>query len=130
MLAPLTGAIFPSLAGGFSFGLAFFAVRWVVIFMAGRWDKKEAQLDAGTQLLLDGLKDEVHRLSEEAASLRKRVTVTEDELRDCRKRHAESEEELGRLRGLIQGRGDARNDAATIVARDRVRDKRKNGDAE
>lgn len=119
--APLVGA-------GISFG--FVVVKWAANFIAGRLDKREAQVDAGTTQLLDRMNEEIERVSEECTTLRARVTVTEEDLRHCRDEHAQCRAELMELRGLIQGRGDARNEAAVIVARDRVADKRGTGDKE
>ena len=119
-------------AGGFGFASAFLlfkaiwsAVQWVATFTTGRSDRREEQIDAATQRLLDALKGEVERLSDECTALRSRVSATEDELHDSREQHAECRKEVMELKGLIQGRGDARNDAARIVATDRVADKRK-----
>lgn len=100
--APLVGA-------GFSFG--FVVVRWCANFIAGRLDKKAEQVDAATQFLIGQLTGQVE-------TLLARCTQIEEH-------HAHCLEELASLRGYVDGRGDARNDAAAIVARDRVADRRK-----
>lgn len=100
--APLAGA-------GFSLG--FVAVRWVANFIAGRIDKKADRVDTATQYLIGQLTGQVE-------TLLARCTQIEEH-------HAHCLEELASLRGYVDGRGDARNDAAMIVARDRVADRRK-----
>lgn len=119
-------------ASGFGFASAFLvfkavwsAIQWIATFKTAREDRREAYIDAGTQQLLAGLREEVDRLSGECTTLRSRVTATENDLHASREQHAECRKEVMELRGLIQGRGDARNDAARIVAADRVTDKRK-----
>lgn len=96
-------------AGGLSLGIVLVVARWTANFIAGRIDKREARLDTGTQRLIVGLQEEVDRLSGECTTLRERVSATEEEHAQCRR-------ELMELRGLIQGRGDARQHAALIVA--------------
>jgi hypothetical protein len=117
-------------AGGFGFATAFLvvklaweAIKWVATFKTARADKNEERLDAGTAQLFDRMNEEIDRLSGECAALRERATTAEEH-------HAECRREVMELRGLIQGRGDARNDSARIVARDRVADKRKMGEKE
>lgn len=91
--------------GGVGLGLGFFFVRWLAVFLAGRWDRREAQIDAGTKLLIDQLTAQVTALGD-------RLRSVEDDLAECKKRHAESEAEQMRLKAMLQGYGDARQNAA------------------
>ena len=103
---------------GIGVGGGLYMVRWLMLFFAGRKDHQEARNDAATQLLIVQLQGQV-------GSLLDRCTLIETALEHCRDEHAECRKEVMELRGLIQGRGDARNESAAIVARDRVADKRK-----
>ena len=118
MLAPSVDTVVASLAGGFSFGLAFFFVRWLVIFMAGRWDKKEAQLNEATKLLIAQLTSEVTRLFE-------RLGVVESDLAECKRKHAESEARWIRAEAAQAGMGDAAQHAQLIISAEKQADKRK-----
>lgn len=109
----MTGIDFAQLAvasgtAGGSFGLVFVAVRWTANFIAGRMDKKEAQIDAGTQHLIEHLREQVTILVGDCRELREWRGKAEDALRECERRHAESEAEVMRLKAMMQGYGDAR----------------------
>jgi hypothetical protein len=110
-------AIASGTAGG-SFGLVFVAVRWSANFIAGRMDRKEAHLDAGTQRMIDRLEKQVEALLE-------RVTRIDEDLAECKRMHAESEADRMRLRAMLQGYGDARQVAQLKVAADRAIEKGK-----
>lgn len=102
-------------AGGFGAGLSFFIVRWFAVFMAGRWDKREAQIDEATKRLIEQLTAEVTRLAE-------RLGVVERDLADCKKLHAIAEAERLRVEAILQGYGDAKQHAALIVAAEKRKD--------
>lgn len=119
------GPVTSSFAGGLglAFGLFIFRTFWVLFF--GRLGQKEAQVDAKTQLLIEGLE---HRLAEET----KRVDQLEEghgtmrlELDHCKDEHAECRAELAELKGLVHGQGDARQQAQLIIAAEKAADKRK-----
>lgn len=114
-------------AGGI-FGLALVAVRWTANFIAGRLDRKEAQVDAGMQKLFAGLQEEVGRLSEECVKLRERADATENDLRECRDEHAKCEARVQQLEATFQGYGDARAEAQRIIAEDHAANKRRDGE--
>lgn len=101
-------------AGG---GTAFYAVRWVVEWMAGRQDKREARLDAGTDKLISGLERQL------AAALT-RLEAVEKGLAECQRKHAESDAEVLRLRAIIDGKGEINQRAQAIVAADRIEQRR------
>lgn len=112
-------AIASGTAGG-SFGLVFVAVRWSANFIAGRMDRKEAHLDAGTQRMIDRLERQVEALIE-------RMTRIDEDLAECKRMHAESEADRMRLRAMLQGYGDARQVAQLKVAADKVAEKKREG---
>lgn len=95
-------------AGG-SFGLVFVTVRWLATFIAGRMDKRQDHLDEATRELIDGFRRDV-------ADLRARVTSAETQLRECERKHSESEAKVMQLEAMLAGFGDARQHAALIVA--------------
>ena len=97
----MTGIDFAQLAvasgsAGGVFGLVFVAVRWTANFIAGRLDKREAQLDAGTRLLIEQLQTQV-------VDLLSRVAKIDRELEECRDEHAKAHAELALLRREVQG---------------------------
>lgn len=106
-------------AGG-SLGLVFVAVRWTANFIAGRLDKKEAALDAGTQQLIEHLRQQVTILVGDCRELREWRAEAEKDLRECERRHAESEAEVMRLKATMQGYGDARQLAQIKAAADKI----------
>jgi chromosome segregation ATPase len=108
-------------AGGM-FGLVMVAVRWAANFVAGRLDKKEAQLDASTQLLIQHLRDQVAILVGDCRELREWRASAEKDLFECKQRHAESEAEVMRLKATMQGYGDARDKAQLIVSAEKRKD--------
>lgn len=105
-------------SAGIGAGFGFFLVRWIAVFVAGRWDKKEAQIDAATQLL-------IQQLQEQVSGLFQRIGHIDTELAECKRMHAESEAARLRLEGLMQGLGDARQQAALMVAEERRKDREK-----
>ena len=114
-------------SAGVGAGVGFFFVRWLAVFFAGRWDKKEEQIDAATRQIIETLRIENTRLSEAEKQTRAEMSVMREEftqrfnsfeeaLRQCERRHAEGEAEIMRLKAVIQGAGDARQHASLIVA--------------
>lgn len=103
-------------AGGVGAGGGFFAIKWLVEYVGGRLDKREAALDAQTQELIDNLRIDLN-------TLRSRLDDVDAELRECRKQHTEASFEIARLTGLIQARGEMRDKAAVFVAAERLKDR-------
>jgi chromosome segregation ATPase len=106
-------------AGG-SFGLVFVSVRWAANFFAGRLDKRQDHIDVATKELIDGLRRDV-------SDLRSRVASTEEQLRECQKQHADARKEVMELRGMMQGYGDANQNAQRIIALDAIERKEAKG---
>jgi hypothetical protein len=101
----------PLVGGGMAFG--FVVVKWFTTFIFGRIDKKEDRLDAGTQLLIVQLQEQVKGLLEHKESVEKKLA-------DCLERDIEKERRIAWLEGLNAGMGDARQSAARIVAADKA----------
>lgn len=104
---------------GSGLGFGFFAVRWLASFLAGRFDKREEQLDAATHDIIDQLRNEVQRLAE-------RLGAVEIELLECKKLHAEADDERRRLKAAMTGLGDAKQAAQLIIAADHAHNKESN----
>jgi hypothetical protein len=115
--------------GGMALGLAF--IKWFGTFLAGRVDKQQARVDAGTQALIAGLNT---RLAEEKesrlAEIARRVKVEEEmrlELRgmrealhECERKHADSEARVKQLEATMLGFGDAKQQAQRIISADKI----------
>jgi hypothetical protein len=97
-------------AGG---GGGFMAVKWLLEWVAGRLDKREAVIDAATQNLIKGLETRL-------AGTEKRLTEVEDQLRSCQRQHAESEAKVLKLEALLQGQGEIKQLASAFVAADAI----------
>jgi ABC-type transport system involved in cytochrome bd biosynthesis fused ATPase/permease subunit len=108
-------AIYGVSTGG-SMGAMFLFVRWLSTHIAARTEKKEAALEQSNQSLINNLKAEVDRLYQ-------RMDSYEERLRKCHEQHAETQQELARMRGLMQARGEIRDRVQTQVAAERLRDK-------
>jgi chromosome segregation ATPase len=121
-------------AGGIGFGAGVWiakltgqGIAWVVNTFIGRFDKREADLDAGVKELIDQLREQVKELKDECAGLktevesfRKRLNTAEAELIECLKKHAESDARVLHLEAAQAGLGDAKAHAALIVAAEKV----------
>ena len=86
-------------------------------------DKRADRIDAGTDKLIKNLQEQVDALLERERVREERLAKVEDDLAECKRRHAESEAEVMRLKAVIQGRGEVRDRVATIVAAERLADK-------
>jgi TolA-binding protein len=121
----------PYFAGGFSVGAGVWSmiligrgIAWAVNTFTGRFDKREAHLDAGMKELLDQLRVQIKELQGECAELRRRVSAAETELLECKKLHAEAEARATQLEAANQGLGDARAHAQLIVSAERAATKK------
>lgn len=120
-------------AGG-SFGAGVWAAKlvgqgiaWVVNTFIGRFDKREADLDAGVKELISQLRDQVKELKDECAGLkrevedfRSRLNTAEAELLECLKKHAESDARVLQLEAAQTGLGDAKQHAQLIVSAEKL----------
>lgn len=91
----------------------------------GRLEKKEAHLDAATRGLFEGIKDQVGLLKQDCTDLRREVAQLKEQLAECERKHAISEARVMQLEAVNLGRGQLREQAAAIVAAERLIDKRK-----
>lgn len=109
---------------GLSMSAVFLFVRWIANFIAGRWDKKEEQIDGATRRLIEGLE---RRLNEEQQTrrqieqeMREELRQVRRELAECIKKHSESDARVLQLEAAQTGLGDAKQHAALIVAAERL----------
>lgn len=116
--------------GGVGIGVGFYMLTWLVNWIGGRVDKREAsvevgraQVDAAVQTLIAHLQQQITTLTEHNQKLTDRVDAVEAELEHCRAERAADQEELAKLRGAVLGLGGARQEAAKIVASERVMDR-------
>lgn len=101
-----------SAAGGFAI------VKWFMEWIAGRLDKREARIDAGTDRLIKAMSEQVDKLTT-------RLETVEESLAECKRLHAKSEAEVLRLTALVEAHGEIRQQAARVVAADRLDQKAK-----
>lgn len=116
--------------GGVGIGVGFYMLTWLFNWIGGRVDKREAsvevgraQVDAAVQTLIAHLQQQIATLTEHNEKLSERVDAVEAELEECRAERASDREDLARLRGANMGLGGARQEAAKIVATERVMDR-------
>lgn len=117
------GSVMSAGSAGAGAGLSFFAIRWLAVFAAGRWDRREAQLDDGTQRLIKGLESQIGGLTSRIGQLTERLDYVEKELSECKRMHAESEAQRMRVEAILQGYGDVRQTAQLIVSAEKHKDK-------
>jgi septal ring factor EnvC (AmiA/AmiB activator) len=113
------------IGGGTGVGLGIMLARavargiaWLATFITGRQDKRQAQLDALTQELIETLRTEIRDVREELREVK-------TSLRECERKHAESEAKVLKLEATLAGLGDARQHAALIVAAEKKRESKK-----
>lgn len=113
-------ALVPWATAGLGAGGGFVFIKWLFEFFAGRWDKKEAAIDAGMHQLIEELKEQIALVKADASELRERLRTVESDLAECKRMHSESETERLRLQAAMAGLGDARAQAALIIAAEKV----------
>lgn len=74
-----------------------------------------ANADASAALILN-LQDQVTKVCARLDTTEAELAECRNELAECRLQHAQSNLEIGRLKGVMQGYGDARQEAQRIVA--------------
>lgn len=115
---PQWGAGGVGVGAGIAAGLYF--IRWLIEFVGGRMDRREARLDKATQEIFTRLETEVKRLTERCGTLEERVQQTEDELAERKTQHEQCEARCIRLEAMLQGYGDAKQTAALIIAAEKA----------
>lgn len=118
---PISDLLVATTSGGLSIGVGIYLARtlgrgvsWLLVFVTGRQDKRQATIDEAQSELIQTLRNDV-------AELRERVTGTERQLRECERKHAESEAKVMKLEALLAGLGDARQHAQLIVSEEKRR---------
>lgn len=109
-------------------GGGFLAVKWLIEWVAGRLDKREARIDAGTDKLIEGLERQVAAQAAQIDALTRRIDGFQTQLDECRRKHAESDAEVMRLKAIIDGKGEIAQRAQAIVAADRLAEARERGE--
>ena len=109
-----------SFSAGGGFALSFVVVRWTANFIAGRLDRKEAVVDAGTKQLLAAQQKQIDALSRREEARELRLEKVEAELEDCRDQHAQCKADVMRLEAILQGYGDAGQIAQLKTAADKL----------
>lgn len=118
-------AVLPSWAmAGAGAGGGYFVVLKFFEWIGGRVDKREDRVEAGAIRLDAAMQQLIKNLEDRMTGLTARLDTVEHELTECRAQHAKCEAELHRLKGLIQGLGEAKQTAAVIIAADRVADRK------
>lgn len=107
-------------AGG---GAGFYMLKWLIEWFTGRVDKREASLDSGVQRLDAATQRLIENLQRRLDDVTERLSLVEDELAECRTQHATAEAKVMRLEATVQGLGDARQQAANIIAAERAMDR-------
>lgn len=107
-------AAFAQWAGlGAGAGGSFFAVRWFLEWLSGRYDKRVKQIDDATQQLITTLDNQMK-------SLILRLDSAEEALILCKQRHAESETNVLRLEAIIMAQGEGRQYAQRVISAERM----------
>jgi len=104
------------LGAGAGAAASFWFIRWLIEWFTGRFDKTTERLDGRMERLID-------RLEREISNLTKRLEHVEVELEECKKLHAQERAARLGLEAMVQGRGDARQTAALIVASEKAKDR-------
>lgn len=107
-------------AGG---GAGFYMLKWFIEWLGGRVDKREASLESGVARLDAATQKLIENLQRRLDDVTDRLIVVEHELAECRTQHAETRAEAMRLQATVQGLGDAKQQAANIVAAERTMDR-------
>lgn len=110
-------------AAGGSAGAAVVIFKLLLDFISGRMDKTTEANVASAKRLDDATFKLIQNLEKRLDDLTDRLGRVEGELIECRAQHALCETELGKLRAILQGSGDVRQQAQNIVAADRLQDR-------
>lgn len=110
-------------AAGGSAGAGYFLIKFIIEQIIGRLDKREAAVAASSEQLDERTYKLIDKLEERLNALTARLDQVEHELTECRAQHAVCEAELAKLRAIVQGFGDAKQQAANIVAAERLQDR-------
>ncbi len=104
-------------------GGGYFVVLKFFEWLGGRVDKREAAVEASSIRLDTAMHKLLKNLEDRMQALTGRLDVVEHELTECRAQHAKCEAELSRLRGMMQGFGDVKQQAQVYIAAERLADR-------
>lgn len=105
-------AKFASGGGGFAAVLLF--GRWLVNWLTGRHDRREARLDAKSQEVDQRWASYTKRTEERCEGLETRLAVAEAEVDQCHKDKRALEGRVSALEGFANGMGDRRQESQLI----------------
>lgn len=104
---------------GLGVAAGFAILRWFLTFIAGRLDIQHARVDASQDKLIKALEGQIESLTDRFEKAMVRVDKVENDLDECRTKHADAEAELKSLRAIVTMQGSMRNEAQTIIAADK-----------
>ncbi len=122
-LETIMDALPATAAAGAGAGGGFFLIKFLFEWAGGRLDKREAAAVASSERLDTATYKLIEKLEERMNALTMRLDHVEHELTECRAQHATCEAELAKLRAVVQGIGDVKQQAAVVVAADRLMDR-------
>lgn len=110
-------------AGGLSVGGGLYGMRWLILWMTGRADRREKVVEAERAELDQGWKS--YRLVLEARLEKQdgRIERLETEVEECHMAKRQTEAQLARLQAYVDGEGQARQAGAVVAAYDRLIDR-------
>lgn len=111
-----------AMAGG-SAGAGYLLLKLLIEKIFNRIDQREAAAAATSERLDEATYKLIKTLEDRMEALTHRLDHVEGELVHCRAQHAQCEAELSRLRAVVQGLGDAKQQAANIIAAERLQDR-------
>lgn len=95
-------------AGGAGLGGGFYMVRWLINWLTGRHDLREAQIDKKDAALDERWAAYTKRMEDRVEVLEGKCTRQEVEIEDCHRSKRDLEYRVARLEGVDQGMGEVR----------------------
>lgn len=103
-------------SGGGGFAAVLLFGRWLVNWITGRHDRREARLDAKSQEVDQRWAAYTRRTEDRCAQLEERITRQEAEIEECHRSKRELESRVTRLEGIDLGLGERRQDDQLLRA--------------
>jgi hypothetical protein len=121
----ITGSLAQVATGGLSIGGGLYGMRWLILWLTGRADRRELVVEAERAELDQGWKS--YRLVLEARLEKQdaRIERLEAEVEECHVAKRQTEAQLTRLQAYVDGEGQARQVGAAVAAYDRLVDRKK-----
>ncbi len=93
--------------GGAGFGMGLYGIRWFIMWLTGRHDRREDRLDKRWSEYMEAMDKHVRDLNERNDRLEKRMNDLEEEVERCHTEKRELQRQLAKLQGFATGRGEA-----------------------